>query len=141
MSWIGYVTSLMDRGYTVDAAIVGCLTGQESVWAAHPGGDFERITPHEIQRLLIKDRGELFSNGLTLANTKCTVLRDRLNEDGVFTMDLRTKGTELQPDTFNICVGKSGQALVLVKGKKDVHGGKLNPMVDDMAAYLRKANL
>uniref|UniRef100_A0A3B3QH36 Profilin n=1 Tax=Paramormyrops kingsleyae TaxID=1676925 RepID=A0A3B3QH36_9TELE len=107
MSWDGYITNLMDGSFMMDAAIVGYEKGQESVWAAHKGGDFARISAAEIRQLVNTDRSSLFSTGVTIANTKCTVLRDALHTDGQNTMDVRTKASDQNPDTFNISIGKS----------------------------------
>ncbi|XP_023653456.1 profilin-1 [Paramormyrops kingsleyae] len=139
MSWDGYITNLMDGSFMMDAAIVGYEKGQESVWAAHKGGDFARISAAEIRQLVNTDRSSLFSTGVTIANTKCTVLRDALHTDGQNTMDVRTKASDQNPDTFNISIGKSVKALVLVKGNKDAHGGKLNPKAFDMVQHLKKS--
>ncbi|XP_048884880.1 profilin-1 [Brienomyrus brachyistius] len=139
MSWDGYITNLMAGDFMMDAAIVGHEKGQESVWAAHKGGDLARISAAEIRQLVTTDRGSLFSTGVTIAGTKCTVLRDALNIDGQSTMDVRTKASDQNPDTYNISIGKSGKALVFVKGNKEAHGGKLNPKAFDMSQHLKKS--
>ncbi|XP_036403761.1 profilin-1 [Megalops cyprinoides] len=139
MSWDQYVDSLMGADGVQDAAILGCESGKEAVWASCKTGVFGSITPAEIRQLVVSERSSLFSGGLTLAGTKCTVLRDALNQDGQFTMDLRTKASEKDPDTYNISVAKSNKVLVIVKGKKDTHGGKLNPKVFGIADHLRKS--
>lgn len=59
--------------------------------------------PAEVGVLVGKDRSSFFVNGLTLGGQKCSVIRDKLLEDGEFTMDLRTKSTGGAP-TFNITV-------------------------------------
>ncbi|KAG7464572.1 hypothetical protein MATL_G00167020 [Megalops atlanticus] len=139
MSWDSYIESLMQGDFVQDAAILGYENGKESVWAANKGGEFANITPAEIRQMVNTDRSNLFSGGITLAGTKCTVLRDTLHLDGQYTMDLRTKASDKDPDTYNISVGKSGKALVVVKGKKDTHGGKLNPKAYNFADHLRKS--
>ncbi|KAL4631422.1 profilin-1-like [Arapaima gigas] len=138
MSWQSYIDNLMALDCTEDAAIVGCEPGQESVWAAHKGGQFTGITPAEVRSLVSKERSGLFATGCTLGGRKCTVLRDNLLQDSC-TMDVRTKPTEQQQDTFCICIGKSHKALVLLRGNKDAPGGKLNPKVHDMIEHLKKS--
>ncbi|KAI1898760.1 hypothetical protein AGOR_G00075690 [Albula goreensis] len=137
MSWDSYIESLTADGVVIEAAIAGCESGQESIWASK--GGFSKITAAEIRQLVATDRSSLFSAGVTLGGVKCTVLRDNLNADGNFTMDLKTKSSDAQPDTFNITVGKSKKALVIVKGAKDTHGGNLNPKAFSMAEHLRKS--
>ncbi|XP_030631889.1 profilin-1 [Chanos chanos] len=137
MSWAAYVQNLMDENVQ-DAAIVGHEAGSESIWASHPGGQFAKITPSEIKALMASDRTSMFTAGVTLAGAKCTVLRDNFHIDN--TMDLRTKATEQDSNTYNISIGKSLKALVFVKGVKDAHGGKLNPKVHKIAEYLRSTN-
>ncbi|XP_069042880.1 profilin-1-like [Lepisosteus oculatus] len=139
MSWDGYVTSLMTGGECQDAAIVGYETGAQSVWAAAKGKTFEKLTQGEIAAVTSKDRSSFFINGVTLGGVKCSVLRDRLNEDGEWTMDLRTKSAEGQP-TYNITIAKSNKALVLVQGAENIHGGILNSKAFKMAEHLRKSN-
>ncbi|KAM4548756.1 profilin-2 [Odontesthes bonariensis] len=138
MSWTSYVDNLMADGICQDAAIVG-YTDAKSVWASHPGGMFENITPAEIDVLVGTDRTGFFTKGLTLGNCKCSVIRDSLLSDGDHTMDIRTK-SQGGESTYNISVGKASKALVLVKGIEGVHGGQLNKKTFTMAEYLRKSN-
>ncbi|XP_035265640.1 profilin-1 [Anguilla rostrata] len=140
MSWDPYITSLIDGGDVEDAVIVGCEPGKESVWASHKGGTFGSITPEEIRKLVANDRSALFSSGVTVAGMRCTTLRDALNTEGQYTLDLKTKSSDQVPDTYGITVAKSKQALVIVKGKKDTHGGKLNTKAYKMAEHLRNSN-
>ncbi|MBN3318396.1 PROF1 protein, partial [Atractosteus spatula] len=67
----------------------------------------------EIAAVTSKDRSSFFINGVTLGGVKCSVLRDRLNEDGEWTMDLRTKSAEGQP-TYNITIAKSNKGTALL---------------------------
>ncbi|XP_061634289.1 profilin-2-like [Phyllopteryx taeniolatus] len=137
MSWKSYVDKLMDDGLACqDAAIVG-YRENPYVWASYCGGKFGSITSEEIDTLT-KDRSSLFINGLTIGNIKCSVIRDGLDVDGDWTMDLRTKDAGGGP-TYNITIGKSGKALVFAMGNAGVHGGKLQMRVHDMADHLRKA--
>ncbi|XP_054889662.1 profilin-2-like isoform X1 [Poeciliopsis prolifica] len=135
MSWQSYVENLMADGSCQDSAIVGC-TDAKYVWAAHAGGTFNNITSQEIDVLVGKDRESFYTNGLTLGSKKCSVLRDSLQDDGDWTMDIRTKSQGGEP-TYNISVGRAGKVLVLVMGKEGVHGGGLNKKAYSMAKYLR----
>ncbi|XP_027007919.1 profilin-1 [Tachysurus fulvidraco] len=141
MSWDSYIQSLTKNEWLDDAVIIGHTPGQESVWASSPGGWLNGVTAAEVKALVASDRSSLFSNGVTLAGKKCTVLRDALNVDGQNTMDLKMKTSDRDPDPFPFTIGKTMKALVIAKGVKDAHGGKVNPPVFDMTAYLRKMNL
>ncbi|XP_043088552.1 profilin-1 [Puntigrus tetrazona] len=141
MSWNSYIDSLTKSEWVDDAVILGCTQGQESVWAAAPGGWLSQVTPAEVKAIVASDRSGLFANGVTLAGRKCTVLRDTLNVEGQNTMDIKMKTSEKEPDPFSFTIGRSMQALIIAKGVKDAHGGKVNPLVFDMTAYLRKLNM
>lgn len=58
--------------------------------------------------LIGKDRESFYTSGLTLGSKKCSVLRDSLQDDGDWTMDIRTKTQDGEP-TYNISVGKAGK--------------------------------
>ncbi|XP_015260044.1 profilin-2 isoform X2 [Cyprinodon tularosa] len=135
MSWQSYVDNLMADGSCQDAAIMG-YTDAKYVWAASAGGTFNSITPAEIDVLVGKDREGFFTSGLTLGGKKCSVIRDSLQIENDWTMDIRTKSQGGEP-TYNISVGKAGKVLVLVMGKEGVHGGGLNKKAYSMAKYLR----
>ncbi|KAM4605070.1 profilin-2-like [Polymixia lowei] len=137
MSWQSYVENLMADGNCQDSAIVG-YTDAKYVWAAHQGGTFNNITSQEIDVIVGKDRESFFTNGLTLGSKKCSVIRDSLNVENDWTMDIRTKSQGGEP-TYNVSVGKAGKALVVVMGKEGVHGGQLNKQAYTMAEYLRKS--
>ncbi|MGH0185415.1 UNVERIFIED_CONTAM: hypothetical protein FKN15_017929 [Acipenser sinensis] len=110
MSWDSYVTNLLADGECQDAAIIGYKDGV-SVWASAPGKTLCNVTPEEIAVLTGKDRASFLTNGLTLGKVKCSVLRDRLDFEDEWTMDLRTKAAG-QP-TYNISVAKAGKGKVL----------------------------
>ncbi|XP_071764175.1 profilin-2 isoform X2 [Centroberyx gerrardi] len=135
MSWQSYVETLMADGSCQDSAIVG-YTDAKYVWASFPGGTFVNITSEEIDTLVGKDREGFFTSGLTLGNKKCSVIRDSLQIDGDWTMDIRTKSQGGEP-TYNVSVGRAGKVLVFVMGKEGVHGGGLNKKAYSMAKYLR----
>ncbi|XP_068585461.1 profilin-2 isoform X2 [Cebidichthys violaceus] len=135
MSWQSYVDNLLADGNCQDAAIVG-YTDAKYVWASNAGGTFANMTPEEIDVLTGKDRMGFFTSGITLGNKKCSVIRDSLQTDSDWTMDIRTKSQGGEP-TYNICLGKASKVLVLVMGKEGVHGGGLNKKAYSMAKYLR----
>ncbi|XP_051874365.1 profilin-2-like isoform X2 [Pristis pectinata] len=135
--WNGYVDNLMADGNCQDSAVVG-YTDAKYVWAASPGGTFSVVTPPEIDVLVGKDRQSFFTNGLVLGGRKCSVIRDSLFVDGDCTMDIRTKSQAGEP-TYNVSVGRAGKTLVVVMGKKSVHGGVVNKKTFTMATYLRNS--
>ncbi|KAM6938976.1 profilin-2-like [Lycodopsis pacificus] len=137
MSWQSYVDNLLADGNCQDAAIVG-YTDAKYVWASNAGGTFANMTPEEIDVLTGKDRMGFFTTGITLGNKKCSVIRDSIQTESDWTMDIRTKSQGGEP-TYNISLGKASKALVVVMGKEGVHGGKLNKKAFDMADYLRKS--
>lgn len=65
------------------------------------------LQPEEIGVLVGKDRESFFTSGITLGCKKCSVIRDSLNIEGDWTMDIRTKSQGGEP-TYNISVGKAG---------------------------------
>ncbi|XP_042567337.1 profilin-1-like [Cyprinus carpio] len=107
MSWDSYITSLTKSEWVDDAVILGCTPGQESVWAAAPGGWLNQVSASEVKAIIASDRSTLFANGVTLAGRKCTVLRDALNVDGQNTMDIKMKTSEKEPDPFSFTIGRS----------------------------------
>nr|XP_049574788.1 profilin-2-like [Syngnathus scovelli] len=137
MSWQTYVETLMAEGNCQDAAIVG-LGDAKYVWASLSGGTFANITAAEIDAMVAKERDAFFTQGLTLGNKKCSVLRDSLNVDGDWTMDFRTKNSDGGP-TYNISVARTDKVLVLLMGKASIHGGVLNKQAYGMADYLRRS--
>ncbi|KAJ3594327.1 hypothetical protein NHX12_003634 [Muraenolepis orangiensis] len=122
MSWQSYVDNLMADGDCQDSAIVG-YTDAKYVWAAHAGGLFTNITVQEIDILVGKDRENFFTNGLTLGGKKCSLIRDSLNVENDWTMDIRTKTQGGEP-TFNVTLGKAGrgwdEAQAYFKAQVDV---------------------
>jgi len=140
-SWDAYLPNLMavDRdgnAISQEAAIVGRESGSESVWTAN--GSLKMITAEEIKKL-VGDEGALFTSGFTVGGVRCTMLRNLLKDDSAKCMDIRTKATPPETETYNIGVYRTGQALVLVKGLAGVHGGKLNIRAEEVGKYLESA--
>lgn len=71
----------------------------------------------EIDVLTGKDRETFYTSGLTLGSKKCSVLRDSLQDEGEWTMDIRTKSQGGEP-TYNISVGRAGKGNWIVFKKK-----------------------
>ncbi|KAJ8008642.1 hypothetical protein DPEC_G00106990 [Dallia pectoralis] len=125
--------------FVADACICGAEAGKESVWAATPGGQLAGVTAAEIKAIVSKDRSPLFASGLLLAGNKCTVLRDSLHNDGDHTLDVKMRPTATDTNSYSITIAKSAQTLIIVKGMKDIPGGKINIKASDMMGYLRKS--
>ncbi|XP_073510655.1 profilin-1 [Phyllobates terribilis] len=134
MSWQDYITNIMGPDMR-DAVICGYKPF--SVWAAECGGELCKITAAEVQALVSEDHSSFFTNGLTIAGMKCSLLRDNFTDS--FTLDVRTKATE--GPTYNIAVAKSCTALILLMGKEGTHGGVLNAKVHAVAKYLQDRNM
>ncbi|XP_038851711.1 profilin-1 isoform X1 [Salvelinus namaycush] len=166
MAWDGYITNLMagTPPFVEEAAICGSEAGKESVWAATPGGQLAGVTAAEIKAMMSLDRSPLFASGLHLSGNKCTVLRDNLHTEGDNTLDVKMRPTATDTNSYSLTIAKSGQstnpplthssvhhlmlsciglycllALIIVKGMKDIPGGKINIKASDMMQYLRKS--
>ncbi|XP_053571875.1 profilin-2-like [Bombina bombina] len=94
MSWQDYITNLVDGKTCEDAAIVGFI-----------GTPCGHITPPQVQTILSDDRTVVLINGVHIGLLKCSVIRDQLNVQDVYVMDVKTKN----PDgpTYNVAVGKT----------------------------------
>ncbi|KAF7231760.1 profilin-2-like, partial [Nothobranchius furzeri] len=119
-----------------DAAICGIAPGQQSVWVSTPG--LSGITPDEIKKL-VGDRSGFGQNGVFIAGQRCRLIRDQLDVDPIFTLDLKT-AADADGNAYGICVGKSKTAIVIVKGIKDATGGQLSSKLYSVVEYLRKSN-
>uniref|UniRef100_A0A8C4RVT0 Profilin n=1 Tax=Erpetoichthys calabaricus TaxID=27687 RepID=A0A8C4RVT0_ERPCA len=118
MSWQSYVDNLMADGSCQDSVIVR-YTDAKDVWAASVGGTFASIMPQEIDVIVGRDREGFFTTGMTLGSKKCSVIRDSLNIEGDWTMDIRTN-SQGGEQTYNVSIGKAGKALVLAMEKEGV---------------------
>ncbi|XP_070404823.1 profilin-1 [Nothobranchius furzeri] len=141
MSWQAYIDNLQtpDQSGMVpvkDAAICGIAPGQQSVWVSTPG--LSGITPDEIKKL-VGDRSGFGQNGVFIAGQRCRLIRDQLDVDPIFTLDLKT-AADADGNAYGICVGKSKTAIVIVKGIKDATGGQLSSKLYSVVEYLRKSN-
>ncbi|XP_015257045.1 PREDICTED: profilin-1-like [Cyprinodon variegatus] len=144
MSWNSYIDMLKtpDQSGVVpvaEAAICGIASGQESVWASTPGLA-KTITTEEIKKLGSSDRSSFAQNGVYIGGTRCRLIRDQMDMDPVYALDLKT-AADAEGNTFNVCVGKSVTAIVIVKGTKDASGGQLSSKAFSVVSYLRKSNM
>ncbi|XP_076580376.1 profilin-1 [Chaetodon auriga] len=143
MTWQAYIDDLMsvdEQTGTIpvmDAAICGTEVGQQSVWASSPG--LSNITAEEIKRL-IGDRPTFHSSGPVIGGRKCMLLRDQMDDDTSYALNLKTKADE-QGVCFSVCVGKSKSALVIAFGNKDAQGGQLVKKVYKVVKHLRESNM
>ncbi|CAK6984635.1 profilin-1 [Scomber scombrus] len=139
MSWDSYIANMTapesDGLVLLEEAAICGIVAPESVWAST--SNFAMITAAEIKRLA-SDRKDFGQNGPVIAGTKCRLIRDNMDIEGLFCMDLKTSADE-GGNTFNICVGKSIKAIVIAKGKKDTNGGQVSTKVFSIVEYLRKA--
>uniref|UniRef100_A0A3Q0R6S0 Profilin n=1 Tax=Amphilophus citrinellus TaxID=61819 RepID=A0A3Q0R6S0_AMPCI len=145
MSWNAYIDSMKtaDQSGTApvaQAAICGCTSGQESVWAvvhAGPGGYF-RVAGNadEIKKLCASDRSSFAQNGVYIAGRRCRLIRDQLDVDPMFAMDVKT-AADAEGNTYSICVGKTKQVIAM--GTKDASGGQVSNKVHTVVEHLRKA--
>ncbi|XP_056408484.1 profilin-1-like [Hyla sarda] len=134
MSWDDYIKNLV--GPDVQDAVI-CGFNPCCVWAAHPCGSLSKITPAEIAALAAEDRTSFYTNGLTLGGVRCSLIRDNINDS--HTMDVRTKASE--GPTYNITIGKTNSAFVIVMGGEGIHGGTVNSKAHAMTKYLRERNM
>uniref|UniRef100_A0A452RA55 Profilin n=1 Tax=Ursus americanus TaxID=9643 RepID=A0A452RA55_URSAM len=119
------ITLFLQTGMCCDAAII--TNSPPWLLASYPEGNFFQLTQEEIQILLSREgREKLFLQGITLAGTKCLLIRDNLYTEGNNTMDLRTK---VQIESV----------YLVVMGQKGTEGGPLNLKAFEMAGYIREA--
>ncbi|GAB5567088.1 profilin-2 isoform X2 [Prionailurus iriomotensis] len=72
--------------------------------------------------------------GLSVAGRRCCVIRDHLLSEGDGVLDARTKGL----DGRAVCVGHTPRVLLVLMGRRGVHGGILNKTVHELINGLRK---
>uniref|UniRef100_A0A7N5J8L9 Profilin n=1 Tax=Ailuropoda melanoleuca TaxID=9646 RepID=A0A7N5J8L9_AILME len=103
--WNAYTESLLDKNCQ-EAAIVG-YKPSFSVWACTPAtSTFANITAAQVEALVAVDRSNLFINGVSLGEDKCSLIRDNADVPDNHVMDLKTKSTKGLP-AVNIAIGKT----------------------------------
>jgi len=140
MSWQSYIDNLKTVDTTGKAPVAEaaiCGMQPESVWASTPG--FANISVEEIKRLA-GSRKDFGQSGPVIAGMKCRLIRDNLDTDGLFCLDLKSSA-DAEGNAYNVCVGKSARALVIAKGTKEANGGQVSGKVFSVVEYLRKANM
>nr|XP_020749623.1 profilin-2-like [Odocoileus virginianus texanus] len=97
-----------------------------------------QLTQEEIQILLVREgREKLFLQGITLAGTKCLLIRDNLYTEGNNTMDLRTKSQSWGSQAVTVVQVES--VYLVVMGQKGTEGGPLNFKAFEMAGCVKEA--
>ncbi|EHB12402.1 Profilin-2 [Heterocephalus glaber] len=108
--------------------------------ASYPDGNLFQLTQEEIQILLRREeREKLFLHGITLAGTKCLLIRDNIYTEGNNTMDLRTKSQS--QGTQAVTMVQIESVYLVVMGLKGTEGGPLNLKAFEVAGYIREAIL
>ncbi|XP_058138905.1 LOW QUALITY PROTEIN: profilin-3 [Dasypus novemcinctus] len=130
--WKGYISAVLRDQRIDDVAIVG-HSDNRCVWASRPGGLLAAISPQEVGVLTGHDRRTFLLAGLSLAGRRCCVIRDHLLAEGDCVLDARTKGQ----DGRSVCVGRTPRALLVLMGRRGVHGGVLNKTVHELIRGLR----
>ncbi|XP_061566238.1 profilin-1-like [Cololabis saira] len=139
MSWQAFIERLTDKidgtkpSPVEEAAICGIELGKESVWASTTGA---AITVEEIKKLASEQRSDFAQNGVHVFGRRCRLIRDQLDVEGVFMMDLKT-AADAEGNTYGVCVSKTKTAIIVVRGTKDANGGQLSTRVYSVADYLR----
>ncbi|KAL0608309.1 Profilin-3, partial [Plecturocebus cupreus] len=116
--WKGYISAVLRDQRIDDVAIVGHADNC-CVWASRPGGLLAAISPQEVGVLTGPDRRTFLQAGLSVGGRRCCVIRDHLLAEGDGVLDARTNGL----DTRAVCVGHAPRALVVLMGRRGVHGG------------------
>ncbi|XP_007524404.1 profilin-3 [Erinaceus europaeus] len=130
--WKSYICAVLRDQRIDDVAIVG-HSDNRCVWASRPGGLLAAISPQEVGVLVGPDRRTFLQAGLSVAGRRCCVLRDHLLAEGDCVLDARTKG----PDGRAVCVGHTPRALLVLMGRRGVHGGVLNKTAHQLVRGLR----
>ncbi|XP_001916689.1 profilin-3 [Equus quagga] len=130
--WKSYISAVLRDQRVDDVAIVG-HSDNSCVWASRPGGLLAAISPQEVGVLIGPDRRTFLKAGLSVAGRRCCVIRDHLLAEGDGVLDARTKGL----DGRAVCVGHTPRALLVLMGRRGVHGGMLNKMVHGLIRGLR----
>ncbi|XP_527137.2 profilin-3 [Pan troglodytes] len=130
--WKVYISAVLRDQRIDDVAIVG-HADNSCVWASRPGGLLAAISPQEVGVLTGPDRHTFLQAGLSVGGRRCCVIRDHLLAEGDGVLDARTKGL----DARAVCVGRAPRALLVLMGRRGVHGGILNKTVHELIRGLR----
>ncbi|KAM9067528.1 profilin-3 [Sminthopsis crassicaudata] len=130
--WKTYISAVLRDQRIDDVAVVG-HSDNRCVWASRPGGLLAAISPQEVGILTGPDRRSFLQSGISLAGRRCCVIRDHLLEEDDGVLDARTKGL----DGRSVCVGLTPKALIVLMGRRGVHGGTLNKTAHHLIRGLR----
>ncbi|XP_029281998.1 profilin-3-like isoform X2 [Cottoperca gobio] len=133
MSWDLYITKLMAADtngiYPVKEAAICGYDG--SIWASTE--KLKCITPEEIKKL-IGDTCCFHQCGPHVAGMKCMMIKDEYDVPEVGCLQLKSKSET--GESYNICVGKALQCVIIAQGTKEASGGQLTNMVHPIVKYL-----
>ncbi|XP_038627386.1 profilin-3 [Tachyglossus aculeatus] len=130
--WRVLVEAVVRGGRVEDVAVVG-HSANRCVWASRPGGLLAAISPQEVGLLTGPDHRAFLLDGFRLAGRRCYIIRDHLLLDGDGVLDGRTAGR----DGRAVCVGRTPKALVVLLGRRGVHGGMLNKTAHTLIRLLQ----
>ncbi|XP_059942496.1 profilin-3-like [Mesoplodon densirostris] len=134
--WQDYITLFLQTGMRCDAVII--TNSPPWLLASYPKGNLFQLTQEEIQILLVREeREKLFLQGITLAGTKCLLIRGNLYTEGNNTMDLHTKGQSRGSQAVTVVQIES--VYLVLMGHKGTRRGFLNLKAFKMAGYIREA--
>uniref|UniRef100_A0A8D2ZW48 Uncharacterized protein n=1 Tax=Scophthalmus maximus TaxID=52904 RepID=A0A8D2ZW48_SCOMX len=85
-----------------------------------PGEDESRWTSQRKIKKLMSNRANFSKCGPFIAGKKCMMLRDDLDEEKMYTLQLRTS-TDAEGNNYSVCVGKT------LSGKKPPPPPKSSP--------------
>lgn len=71
----------------------------------------------EEVKKLSGDRSGFYQTGLYIAGQKCLMIRDQLDVDGSYSLDLKTTG-DAEGNKYSVCVGKSNKGETEDGGRK-----------------------
>ncbi|XP_017514496.1 profilin-2-like [Manis javanica] len=134
--WQDCITLFLQTEMCCDAAII--TNSSPGFLDSYHEGNLFQLTQKEIQILLAREgREKLFLQGISLAETKCLLIRDNLYTEGNYTMDLCTKGQSQGSQA--VMVVQIVSVYLMVIGQKGIEGGPLNLKAFEMAGYIREA--
>uniref|UniRef100_A0A3Q2UKR6 Profilin n=1 Tax=Fundulus heteroclitus TaxID=8078 RepID=A0A3Q2UKR6_FUNHE len=95
----------------------------------------------EIKKLASKDRSSFAQNGAYIGGTRCRLIRDQLDVDPVFALDLKT-AADADGNTFGVCVGKTKTGETVMKTPEKLKsGGQLSAKIFTVVSHLQKAGM
>ncbi|XP_032869583.1 profilin-2-like [Amblyraja radiata] len=137
LGWEDYVRSLLADGLCQDAAVLACSCPR--LLAAKEDGLFKQMSSKEIGNIMSNERKTFQVKGFTIGGKKCFVIRDNFQLDGDYTMDVRMKRRDGNNPCNSIAIARSTKVVIMIMGKRGVHGGTLNKKAFQMATYIRRS--